>query len=152
MWFYLVMISGLNSKLLTSLWTVTLSVIFIILLGLLVFLIMRVLKMRNRNRTSRQQKKIPIDDVMVTPIHSDDERNPDIIPQIEGNNIWATVHISREAVKSRIHQYIDYPYRSSSEFGEETKYDSFYQSLSVETDGSRNVIVQYVSKWFLTFT
>ena len=81
------MISGLNSKLLTSLWTVTLSVIFIILLGLLVFLIMRVLKMRNRNRTSRQQKKIPIDDVMVTPIHSDDERNPDIIPQIEGNNI-----------------------------------------------------------------
>lgn len=74
---------GLKTRLFFSLWTLTLCVVLLFLICFLMILIISVIRLRKRH-TKQKHKKAHVDRVAVTPIHSDDDHNPDIIPQIEG--------------------------------------------------------------------
>lgn len=69
-----------------SMWTIILCTVLILLLCLLLILIVSIIRIRKRHIKQKKQKKTQSEVEIVTPVQSDDDRNPDIIPQIEGEN------------------------------------------------------------------
>lgn len=72
---------GLKGKIF-SLWTITLSVLLVLLLCLLFVLMVSILRIRKKHGWCKSKKEL-VQCTNGTPIHSDDDRNPDIIPQFE---------------------------------------------------------------------
>ncbi len=130
----------MKSTLLFSLWTVALCVIFIILLGLLLILVISVVRIRRRQKRHRQ-KKVRSEVDIVTPIHSDDDRNPDVIPQIEG--ALSSTEWCRESTYQILWKNIALCCRNSYQLLADSK---FNQSPALATVCNWIRSVQYVSK------
>lgn len=77
-------VSGLKTRYFSSLWAILLCVVLVFLLCLLFVLVVSVIKLRKRYVKQKHKKVHSEGAPVATPVHSDDDHNPDIIPQIEG--------------------------------------------------------------------
>ncbi|XP_065207097.1 nephrin-like isoform X2 [Planococcus citri] len=116
---------GLKNGVFFSLWTLTLCSVLIFLIFFLIILIISVIRLRRKH--SEQKHKKAHAEVPATPIYSDDDHNPDIIPQIEENFNTS----SRR--------------QSSTSYSHPQPYQAEFSTYSVYTDTPSHTVYNYSS-------